>query len=67
MFERNLGVIVDCNTLNVIESNVKKVKTIVKKLLNLGFRERVVKMMMYQNLTIFVLKCSDMPKHLKMK
>ena len=32
VFEGNLGAIVDCDTLNAIESNVKEVKTIVKEL-----------------------------------
>ena len=55
MFEGNLSVIVDCDTLNAIESNVKEVKTIVKELQKSGFGEGVVKMMMYLNLVMFVL------------
>lgn len=55
VFEGNLGAIMDCDTLNDIESNVKEVKTIVKKLQKLGFCKGVVKMMMYLNLAMFVL------------
>ena len=55
MFEGNLSVIVDHDTLNAIESNLKEVKTIIKKLQMSGFGEGVVKMMMYLNLVIFVL------------
>lgn len=55
VFEGNLGAIVDCDTLNTIESNVKEVKTIVKKLQKSGFKEIAMKMMMYLNLAMFVL------------
>lgn len=37
MFEGILGAIMDCDMLNAIESNVKEVKTIVKKLQKSGF------------------------------
>ena len=55
VFEGNLSAIVDYDTLNAIESNVKEVKTIMKKLQRSGFGEGVVKMMMYLNLVMFVL------------
>ena len=39
MFQGNLGAMVDCDTLNAIESNVKEMKTIMKKLQKSGFGE----------------------------
>ena len=39
MFQGNLGAMVDCDTLNAIESNVKEMKTIMKKMQKSRFGE----------------------------
>ncbi|KAL9448688.1 hypothetical protein AB3S75_016059 [Citrus x aurantiifolia] len=54
-FEGNMIAVVNVDALHAIEANVNEVKTLVKKLQKSRFGERAVKMMMYLNLTFFIL------------